>query len=130
MFICTADPIAEPPIGVMNTVISALALDYPPDKLSVYLSDDGGCPVTLEAMHEAFKFAKMWVPFCKKYGVVTICPKAYLHGQECDDHDQVVVDSDEFEAEKYKIKVCVFFLSLFQYHINFICCLVIGSLGF
>ncbi|XP_076890728.1 quillaic acid 3-O-glycosyltransferase CSL1-like [Bidens hawaiensis] len=104
VFICTADPIAEPPLGVMNTVISALALDYPPDKLSVYLSDDGGCPVTLEAVHEAFKFAKIWVPFCKKYGVVTICPKAYLHGQECDDHDQVVVDSDEFEAEKYKIK--------------------------
>ncbi|MFS7924774.1 putative cellulose synthase (UDP-forming) [Helianthus anomalus] len=59
VFICTADPRAEPPLGVMNTVISAMALNYPAGKLTVYLSDDGGCPVTLEAMREALKFAKL-----------------------------------------------------------------------
>ncbi|KAI3756753.1 hypothetical protein L1987_56576 [Smallanthus sonchifolius] len=102
VFICTADPRAEPPLGVMNTVISAMALNYPAEKLSVYLSDDGGCPVTLEAMREALKFAKMWVPFCNKYGVKTICPEAYFTGREVD--DEVMVDSLEFGAEQRRIK--------------------------
>ncbi|KAK1430408.1 hypothetical protein QVD17_13117 [Tagetes erecta] len=104
VFICTADPRAEPPLGVMNTVISAMALNYPPEKLCVYVSDDGGCPVTLEAMREALKFAKIWVPFCNKYGVKTICPAAYFTGQKEID-DDVVVDSDDgFEAEKCRVK--------------------------
>ncbi|KAL0348982.1 UNVERIFIED_CONTAM: Cellulose synthase-like protein G3 [Sesamum angustifolium] len=42
VFVCTADPRKEPCLEVMNTVISAMALDYPSDKLHVYLSDDGG----------------------------------------------------------------------------------------
>ncbi|KAL9225207.1 hypothetical protein vseg_001156 [Gypsophila vaccaria] len=42
VFICTADPRKEPVVEVMNSVISALALDYPANKLAVYLSDDGG----------------------------------------------------------------------------------------
>ncbi|KAH6763727.1 hypothetical protein C2S51_014976 [Perilla frutescens var. frutescens] len=49
VFVCTADPSKEPTLGVMNTVISALSLDYPPHKLAVYLSDDGGSNVTLHA---------------------------------------------------------------------------------
>ncbi|KAL8263572.1 hypothetical protein R6Q59_021702 [Mikania micrantha] len=102
VFICTADPRSEPPLGVMNTVISAMALNYPAEKLSVYLSDDGGCPVTLEALREAFKFAKVWVPFCNKYDVMTICPDAYFTGPEVD--DEVTVDSDEFRAHKRRIK--------------------------
>ncbi|KAJ6356191.1 hypothetical protein OIU78_004323 [Salix suchowensis] len=47
VFICTADHKKEPPLEVMNTVLSAMALDYPSDKLSVYLSDDGGSSLTL-----------------------------------------------------------------------------------
>ncbi|KAJ0803200.1 putative 1,4-beta-D-xylan synthase [Helianthus annuus] len=86
----------------MNTVISAMALNYPVEKLSVYLSDDGGCLVTLEAMREALKFAKLWVPFCKKYGVKTICPEAYFTSEE--DVDEVMVDSHEFGADKHRIK--------------------------
>ncbi|KAK9059009.1 hypothetical protein SSX86_021628 [Deinandra increscens subsp. villosa] len=96
VFICTADPRAEPPLGVMNTVISAMALNYPVGKLSVYVSDDGGCPVTLEAMREALKFGKMWVPFCNKYDVKTICPQAYFGGPEMGDH--------QFRADRQKIK--------------------------
>ncbi|KAL0457045.1 UNVERIFIED_CONTAM: Cellulose synthase-like protein E1 [Sesamum latifolium] len=46
VFIFTAHPSQEPSLEVMNTVISAMSLDYPPDKLSVYLSDDGGSYVT------------------------------------------------------------------------------------
>ncbi|KAF2285419.1 hypothetical protein GH714_004256 [Hevea brasiliensis] len=34
----------------MNTVLSAMALDYPPEKLSVYLSDDGGSSPTLRVL--------------------------------------------------------------------------------
>ncbi|KAK6138731.1 hypothetical protein DH2020_027524 [Rehmannia glutinosa] len=69
VFICTADPNKEPCLEVMNTVISALALDYPPDKLHVYLSDDGGCSVTFRATKQAWKFSKFWIPFCRKYEV-------------------------------------------------------------
>ncbi|KAI7757788.1 hypothetical protein M8C21_029164 [Ambrosia artemisiifolia] len=102
VFICTADPRAEPPLGVMNTVISAMALNYPAEKLSVYLSDDGGCTVTLEAMREALKFAKMWVPFCNKYGVKTVCPEAYFTKGEVE--DEVTLDSHEFGDDKHRIK--------------------------
>ncbi|CAA0828255.1 Cellulose synthase-like protein G2 [Striga hermonthica] len=84
VFICTADPSKEPSLGVMNTVISAMALDYPPGKLSVYVSDDGGSSVTLEAMREAWRFCKWWLPFCTKYEVKNRCPEAYFSGAESD----------------------------------------------
>ncbi|XP_023770529.1 cellulose synthase-like protein G2 isoform X1 [Lactuca sativa] len=102
VFICTADPEKEPPLGVMNTVVSAMTLNYPARKLTVYLSDDGGCPVTLEAMSEAWRFAKIWVPFCKKYGVKIICPEAYFAERGVD--DEGLVYNDEFAAEKVKVK--------------------------
>ncbi|KAL0388467.1 UNVERIFIED_CONTAM: Cellulose synthase-like protein G3 [Sesamum radiatum] len=69
VFICTADPKKEPVVEVMNTVLSAMALDYPTEKAVVYLSDDGGAAVTLYAMKEACAFARSWLPFCRKYGV-------------------------------------------------------------
>lgn len=106
VFICTADPEKEPPLGVMNTVVSAMTLNYPARKLTVYLSDDGGCPVTLEAMSEAWRFAKIWVPFCKKYGVKIICPEAYFAERGVD--DEGLVYNDEFAAEKVKVKVRMF----------------------
>ncbi|GKD01804.1 cellulose synthase-like protein G3 [Tanacetum coccineum] len=49
MFICTADPYKEPPMVAVNTALSILAYDYPTEKLSVYLSDDGGSELTLFA---------------------------------------------------------------------------------
>ncbi|KAL8142778.1 hypothetical protein V2J09_015810 [Rumex salicifolius] len=82
VFICTADPDKEPTVEVMNTVLSAMALDYPPDKVHVYLSDDGGAHVTLAAMREAWGFATWWVPFCRTYGVECRCPMAYFNGQD------------------------------------------------
>ncbi|WVZ04277.1 hypothetical protein V8G54_025083 [Vigna mungo] len=42
-------------------------MDYPSDKLAVYLSDDGGCLVTLYGMKEAGEFTKERFPFCRKY---------------------------------------------------------------
>ncbi|XAR57381.1 Cellulose synthase (UDP-forming) [Bertholletia excelsa] len=80
VFICTADPRREPPAGVMNTVLSASGLDYPLEKLTVYLSDDGGSSLTLKAIKEAWGFARWWVPFCKKHRIGTACPEAYFCG--------------------------------------------------
>ncbi|KAI3469714.1 hypothetical protein Pfo_026377 [Paulownia fortunei] len=102
VFVCTADPNKEPSLGVMNTVISAMALDYPPDKIAVYLSDDGGAPVTLRAMQEAWKFAKWWIPFCRKYDVKTRCPDAYFSTPES--AGEKFIRSSEFEADKKKVE--------------------------
>ncbi|KAA8527737.1 hypothetical protein F0562_035394 [Nyssa sinensis] len=100
VFVCTADPNNEPTLQVMNTVISAMALDYPPEKVYVYLSDDGGCSVTLQALTEAWGFAKWWLPFCKTYGIKTGCPEAYFSALE-DDHDDF--RGREFNEERQKI---------------------------
>ncbi|MFX9845281.1 hypothetical protein ABTP16_05170, partial [Acinetobacter baumannii] len=102
VFICTADPSKEPSIGVMNTVISAMSLDYPTEKIAIYLSDDGGSYVTLEAMKEAWKFAKWWIPFCKKYELQVRCPQAYFSTAES--VGGKFVSSSEFLAEQEVMK--------------------------
>ncbi|CAI0408766.1 unnamed protein product [Linum tenue] len=78
VFICTADPHKEPPMGVVNTALSVLAYDYPRDRLAVYVSDDGGSALTLFAFVEAAKFARRWLPFCERNGVVERNPVAYF----------------------------------------------------
>ncbi|KAL5548650.1 hypothetical protein UlMin_003881 [Ulmus minor] len=78
IFVCTADPTIEPPKMVINTVLSVMAYDYPPGKLSVYLSDDGGSEITFYALLEASKFAKYWLPYCNKFGVEPRSPAAYF----------------------------------------------------
>ncbi|KAL9262998.1 Cellulose synthase-like protein [Drosera capensis] len=100
VFVCTADPTKEPTINVMNTVISAMGLDYPSDKLHVYVSDDAGASVTLNGMKEAWSFAKFWLPFCSKHGVKTRCPEAYFF----EDYDVGGVNQDEFIRDRTKIK--------------------------
>ncbi|CAK7327209.1 unnamed protein product [Dovyalis caffra] len=104
VFICTVDPGKEPTFEVMNTVLSAMALDYPAEKLNVYLSDDGGAAVTLHGMREAWRFAKSWLPFCKKYGIKTRCPKAYFSASKDDDDDDSFASSDEFTADRQIIQ--------------------------
>ncbi|MBA0559066.1 hypothetical protein Golob_016046 [Gossypium lobatum] len=94
VFICTADPNKEPSVEVMNTVISAMALDYPPEKLHVYVSDDAGSDATLRCTKEAWNFARYWVPFCRKYDLVTACPDVYFSSSE--------VDSGNFEGSEFK----------------------------
>ncbi|CAI9118266.1 OLC1v1019804C1 [Oldenlandia corymbosa var. corymbosa] len=102
VFICTADPKKEPVIEVMNTVVSAMALDYPADKLAVYLSDDGGAGLTLYALKEACSFAKSWVPFCRSYGIKTRSPEAYFASSK----DGAHLDwGDELKEEEEKIKM-------------------------
>ncbi|KAF8082118.1 hypothetical protein N665_0846s0001 [Sinapis alba] len=78
VFVCTADPVIEPPLMVVNTVLSVMALDYPPEKLAVYLSDDGGSELTFYALTEAAEFAKTWVAFCKRFDVEPRSPGAYF----------------------------------------------------
>ncbi|KAF8014564.1 hypothetical protein BT93_H0398 [Corymbia citriodora subsp. variegata] len=104
VFVCTADPDKEPTVDVMNTVVSAMVLDYPPEKLHVYLSDDGGSPLTLHGTREAYDFARWRLPFCKRYGIKTRCPKAYF-GEEDEDGEDIGTNSDnEFGSDKKKVK--------------------------
>ncbi|KAH9625482.1 hypothetical protein KSS87_018341 [Heliosperma pusillum] len=112
VFICTADPRKEPVVEVMNSVISALALDYPYDKLAVYLSDDGGSPLTREVIKEAAEFAKVWLPFCEKYKVNTRCPDAFFStfcdgervGRNEEFKDDELVIKSKFEAYKKRVE--------------------------
>ncbi|GAB2298194.1 hypothetical protein Dimus_032266 [Dionaea muscipula] len=76
--ICTADPYKEPPIVAVNTALSVMAYDYPPNKVSVYLSDDGGSELTLFAFMEAAKFAGYWLPFCRTNRILETSPEAYF----------------------------------------------------
>ncbi|KAF6173252.1 hypothetical protein GIB67_026947 [Kingdonia uniflora] len=82
LFVTTADPVLEPPIITVNTVLSLLALDYPANKLACYVSDDGGSPLTFYSLLESINFAKLWVPFCKKYNVKVRAPFQYFSDQE------------------------------------------------
>ncbi|PIN00011.1 Cellulose synthase (UDP-forming) [Handroanthus impetiginosus] len=81
IFVCTADPILEPPSMVMSTVLSVMSYNYPTEKISVYLSDDGGSELTFYALLEASKFSKSWIPFTKKYNVEPRSPEVYFSHQ-------------------------------------------------
>lgn len=61
-----------------NTVLSILAVDYPVDKVSCYVSDDGAAMLTFEALSETSEFAKKWVPFCKKFDIEPRAPEFYF----------------------------------------------------
>ncbi|XP_057527716.1 cellulose synthase-like protein E6 [Amaranthus tricolor] len=112
VFICTVDPDREPTFEVMNTVISAMSLDYPPKKLSVYLSDDGGAYVTLYGIKQAWAFATWWLPFSKRFNLKTICPRAFFQNPDMVDsqiqtqeffyHRKIV--QEKFEAFNQRIR--------------------------
>ncbi|CAB4268097.1 unnamed protein product [Prunus armeniaca] len=70
IFVSTVDPLKEPPMVTANTVLSILAVDYPVDKVSCYVSDDGAAMLTFEALK--------WVPFCKKYAIEPRAPEWYF----------------------------------------------------
>ncbi|KAA8524718.1 hypothetical protein F0562_011141 [Nyssa sinensis] len=100
MFVTTADPVLEPPIITVNTVLSLLAVDYPAHKLACYVSDDGVSPLTFYSLVEASKFAKLWVPFCKKYNIHVRAPFRYFSGKPLLSQDV----SLEFQQEWRKMK--------------------------
>ncbi|TYI04752.1 hypothetical protein ES332_A10G041300v1 [Gossypium tomentosum] len=77
-FVSTVDPLKEPPLITANTVLSILALDYPVDKVSCYISDDGAAMLTFESLVETADFARKWVPFCKKFSIEPRAPEFYF----------------------------------------------------
>ena len=101
MFVTTADPVLEPPIITVNTVLSLLSMDYPSHKLACYVSDDGCSPLTFYALVEACKFAEIWVPFCKKHNVQVRAPFRYFSSDNilCGD------ESPKFKQEWLRMKV-------------------------
>ncbi|KAG6427793.1 hypothetical protein SASPL_112040 [Salvia splendens] len=78
IFVSTVDPLKEPPLVTANTVLSILAVDYPVDKISCYISDDGASMCTFEALSETAEFARKWVPFCKKFTIEPRAPEWYF----------------------------------------------------
>jgi cellulose synthase A len=72
------DPAKEPPIVTANTILSILSVDYPVDKVSCYLSDDGAAMLTFECLSETSEFARKWVPFCKKFSIEPRAPDMYF----------------------------------------------------
>ncbi|GAV57597.1 WD40 domain-containing protein/Cellulose_synt domain-containing protein [Cephalotus follicularis] len=77
-FVSTVDPLKEPPLITGNTVLSILALDYPVDKVSCYVSDDGAAMLSFESLAETSDFARKWVPFCKKFSIEPRAPEFYF----------------------------------------------------
>ncbi|KAK2649250.1 hypothetical protein Ddye_016739 [Dipteronia dyeriana] len=102
MFVTTADPVLEPSIVTVNTVLSLMAVDYPTNKLACYVSDDGCSPLTFYALVEASKFAKLWIPFCKKYNVQVRAPFKYF--QSVLSITETVDHSWEFQQEWKRMK--------------------------
>ncbi|CDP03783.1 unnamed protein product [Coffea canephora] len=78
VFVSTVDPLKEPPIITANTVLSILAVDYPVEKVSCYVSDDGAAMLLFDTLSETAEFARRWVPFCKKYSVEPRAPEFYF----------------------------------------------------
>jgi len=108
LFVTTADPELEPPIITVNTVLSLLALDYPAHKLACYVSDDGCSPLTFYALQEASKFAKFWVPFCKKYEVQVRAPLRYFFDKP---EVSTANNTPKFKQEWLKMKVSSIIIS-------------------
>ncbi|XP_004485918.1 cellulose synthase A catalytic subunit 8 [UDP-forming]-like isoform X2 [Cicer arietinum] len=77
-FVSTVDPLKEPPLITANTVLSILAVDYPVDKVSCYVSDDGAAMLSFESLVETADFARKWVPFCKKFSIEPRAPEFYF----------------------------------------------------
>lgn len=97
IFVCTADPVLEPPSLVISTVLSVMSYSYPSQKISVYLSDDGGSELTFYALYEVSNFSKYWIPFSNKYNVEPRSPRVYFS------HD-IVVDNSSFAKEWTNVK--------------------------
>ncbi|KAF6156248.1 hypothetical protein GIB67_030251 [Kingdonia uniflora] len=78
IFVSSVDPLKEPPIITANTVLSILAVDYPVEKVSCYVSDDGASMLLFDALSETAEFARRWVPFCKKHSIEPRAPEFYF----------------------------------------------------
>uniref|UniRef100_A0A1J3FRS3 Cellulose synthase-like protein G3 n=3 Tax=Noccaea caerulescens TaxID=107243 RepID=A0A1J3FRS3_NOCCA len=104
VFICTADPYKEPPMIVVNTALSVMAYDYPSDKISVYISDDGGSSLTFFALMEAAKFSKHWLPFCKRNNIQDRSPEVYLSSKSHSWSDEAQTLKMMYEDMKNRVE--------------------------
>lgn len=118
IFVSTVDPLKEPPLVTANTVLSILAVDYPVDKISCYVSDDGAAMLTFEALSETSEFARKWVPFCKKYAIEPRAPEWYF-AQRIDYLKDKVHPS--FVKDRRAMKVKTNFVSSFAANDGEIC---------
>ncbi|KAL9235827.1 hypothetical protein vseg_010561 [Gypsophila vaccaria] len=109
VFVTTADAEKEPPLTTANSILSILAADYPPERLSCYLSDDGASFFTYHVMCEVATFSKLWVPFCRKHGIEPRNPDTYfsskkdlfkgmVHPEFVEDYDMVKKKYDIFKV--------------------------------
>uniref|UniRef100_A0A2N9HRR5 Cellulose synthase-like protein E6 n=1 Tax=Fagus sylvatica TaxID=28930 RepID=A0A2N9HRR5_FAGSY len=89
----------EPPTLVINTVLSVMSYNYPPEKLSIYLSDDGGSELTFYALLEASSFSKHWIPFCKKFNVEPRSPVAFF-AQQIDVNQDITYAQEQLAIKK------------------------------
>ncbi|KAK9756861.1 hypothetical protein RND81_01G125400 [Saponaria officinalis] len=110
-FVSTVDPLKEPPIITANTVLSILSVDYPVEKVSCYVSDDGASMLLFDALSETAEFARRWVPFCKKYAIEPRAPEFYF-SQKMDylkDKVQATFVKDrramKREYEEFKVRI-------------------------
>jgi len=109
VFINTVDPVDEPVLCTMTSVLSILATDYPVGRHATYFSDDGGSLVHYEALLETARFAALWAPFCRKHRVEPRAPESYFAatadgpyagdapGQFLDDRRHVRREYEEFK---------------------------------
>ncbi|KAJ9148098.1 hypothetical protein P3X46_030192 [Hevea brasiliensis] len=104
VIICTADPTREPPMSVVNTALSVMAYDYPTEKLSVYVSDDGGSALTLFAFMEAAKFAAHWLPFCRENNIVQRNPESYFESNYSSSSEAVEIIKIMYENMKMRVE--------------------------
>ncbi|PWZ15869.1 Mixed-linked glucan synthase 2 [Zea mays] len=110
VFLTTVDPVDEPILYTVNSVLSILATDYPVEKYACYLSDDGGTLVHYEAMLEVASFARLWAPFCRKHSVEPRAPESYfgvkrrqpytgsVQGEFTSDHRRMRREYEEFKV--------------------------------
>nr|AFI71895.1 cellulose synthase 6 [Paeonia lactiflora] len=111
IFVSTVDPLKEPPLVTANTVLSILAVDYPVDKLSCYVSDDGAAMLTFEGLSETSEFARKWVPFCKKFNIEPRAPEFYFSQKMDYLKDKVVTSfvkerrAMKREYEEFKVRI-------------------------
>lgn len=107
MFVTITDPIKNPPLVVSNTILSILAVDYPADRIACYVSDEGAEILTLETLLETCRFAKKWVPFCKKFNIEPRSPESYF-SQKMDFLRSHVAPTFAKERRAMKVKILTF----------------------
>lgn len=107
MFVTTADPELEPPIITINTVLSLVAVNYPANKLCLYVSDDGCSPLIYYSLIQTIPFAKLWIPFCKKYNLQVRAPFKHFStsNSPCLSQPFSAHQADQFQQEWERMKM-------------------------